>query len=476
MASPENQIPPPAATPSHRILHKFAYLLTARWLRDALLGIFLILLARKSAATYGEFMLALGLGAILLRVGEFGLNLPLVSLFSGKDRDAGLALGRVLVLKGVLVAGALAGGLIFIQWQGYSPALKQVMLAIAGGVALEALATTFFVACQVQGRQDQESKIKALGAGVGLGYGLITLLAGAAPLTIALFKLIETLVILAAGAILIIPRMPPRMPSFKGIWTLAQQGLIFALIEIAAIIYNKANLFFLQSYGGAHSVAQYSVTQETVEGLSGMVSTLLLQSVIFPLFVKLWDVDKSQVSRLAQNTARWLLTASLPLMWVLFVESDRIILLIYGAQYQDAVWVQKYLVITVVSGYLHNLAALLMISMRRERLLLLFYLSGLAVNLVACPLLIPANPLLGATLAIIITKLTVACLTVSYCQRQVALIPKGPLLHLALAALAGLAAYFLTISYLPRELPEALALAPILALAWRWWRQGSGEK
>jgi O-antigen/teichoic acid export membrane protein len=345
------------------------------------------------------------------------------------------------------------------------------MLAIAAGTVLEALATSFFVACQVQGRQDREGRVKALGAGVGFGYGIIALLLGAAPLTIALFKLIETLTNLVAVALLIIPRLRPRLPSFRGIWTLAQQGLVFALIEITAIIYNKANLFFLQRYGGATAVAQYSVTQETVEALSGIISILLLQSIIFPLFVKLWEVDRNQVSQLAQNTARWLLTAALPLMWILFIESDRIILLIFGPQYQDAIWIQKYLVVTVVSSYLHNLSVFLMISMRRERVLLLFFLCTLAVTLGACSLLIPANPLLGATLAMIIAKVTLAALTVSYCQRQVGLISREHLLRLAGAAAAGLGAFFLAGPFLPRELAEALALAPLAALAWRWWRK-----
>jgi O-antigen/teichoic acid export membrane protein len=465
--------PTPDETPSHRILRKFAYLLSARWLREALVTVFYILLARRAATTYGDFLIAISLGAILLQVGEFGLNLPLVSLLTGKDRDRGAPLSQVLLLKGILLVGAFGGALVFVRWQGYAPALRQVVLVIACGVALEALATTFFVAFRVEGRQDLEGRIKAVGAAVGLGYGLITLALGAPPLVIAFFKIIETLVFLAAGAYLLLPRVSLKFPSLQGIWHIAQRGLVFALIEIAASIYNKANLFFLQRYGGADGVAQYGVTSQTMDGISGIVANLLLQSVLFPVFVKLWEVDKSQVTRLAQNSARWLLAAALPLMFVLAVESDRIIILIYGPHYQDAVWLQKILVATIICGFLHNLAALLMISMRRERLLLVYYLVGLGVNLVSCQLLIPAIPLLGAALAIIITKVSVASLTVSHCQRHLSLIPKESFLHLTGAALIGLLAYFLTRTLLPRELAEALALAPILALAFHWWRQGN---
>ncbi|MFZ5451838.1 MAG: lipopolysaccharide biosynthesis protein [Thermodesulfobacteriota bacterium] len=474
MPADANQAQPQSEPSSHRILPKFGYLLSARWLREALSLVFFILLARRSASTYGEFMLAISLGAILLLVGEFGLNLPLVSLLSDKEKQ-GEALGQVLLLKGVLLVGAFGGTLVFVLWQGYAPGLRQVMLAIGMGVALEALASTFFVTFQVEGRQDLEGRIKAVGAAVGLGYGLITLLLGAAPLIVAFFKLIETLVFIATGAYLITRRLALRWPSFKGIWSITQRGLVFALMEIAAITYNKANLFFLQRYGGIAGVAQYSATNTMVDGLSGVVSNLLLQSVLFPLFVKLWDTDKAQVSRLAQNTARWLLAAALALMFFLAVESDRLIPLVYGPNYQDAIWLQKILVANIICGFLHNLAALLMVSMRRERLLLVFFLSGLAINLAACSLLVPAFTLLGAALAIIITKVAVALLTISYCQRQLRLIPREPFIHLAGASLLGLAAYFLTRPFLIRGFAEFLALAPLLLLAWYWWRQDSQE-
>jgi O-antigen/teichoic acid export membrane protein len=133
MPNPEMPTPPPGEAPPHRILKKFAYLLTARWLREGLVTVFFIILARRSTTTYGEFMLAISLGAILLLVGEFGLNLPLVSLLHDKERQPGEALGQVLFLKGVLLVGALGGTLVFVRWQGYGPGLQQVMLVIALG-------------------------------------------------------------------------------------------------------------------------------------------------------------------------------------------------------------------------------------------------------------------------------------------------------------------------------------------------------
>ena len=404
--------PPPV---KFNILAKIAYLLGARWFQEALQTVFFIYLARVSTSTYGEFMMALGLGSILLMVAEFGLNLPFVGLVSGSQGKISDVLSQVLVLKAGFFVLALTGALVFTFWQDYSPPLRQLLLVIGSGVALEALASTFFVVLQVEGRQDLEAKIRTAGTALGFGYGLLALFFGAAPLVIAFFKFIDSGIKLMGGVWLLVRRRNFQWlwPTLRKLRALTHLGLIFAIMEITASIYNKANLFFLQKHGGAEAVAQYSAAWQVVDGFSCLVSGLILQNVLYPMFVRLWKKDRAAVVRLAQTTARWLLLLALPLMFLLWVESDRLIPLIYGVNYAQAIWLQQYLVITILIAFWHNLAVFLLLSMGREKLLLGFYLLGLIINLLWCSLVLPSAPLLGAALAMIITKGAVAVLTVS---------------------------------------------------------------
>jgi O-antigen/teichoic acid export membrane protein len=208
-----------------------------------------------------------------------------------------------------------------------------------------------------------------------------------------------------------------------------------------------------------------------VDGISTLTVTLLLKNILFPLFVKLWETDRVELARLVRNSTEWLLAAALPIMFVLFIESDRIIALIYGPAYGDAVWMQKYLVPTIVIGFLHNLAAYLMISMKHELLLLSFYLGGLVFNIICCAVFIPANPLLGSVVAIVLTKAVVAAATVSTCQLRFGLISKTALFHLISTAALGAILYLLSRIYLFREASEILALLPVLTLACYRWRE-----
>lgn len=466
-------MPQASSRPQHRILRKFAYLFSAHWARELLQTVFLIYLARNFTVTYGQFMLALSIGQIVRFVSECGLNQHLATMLARKADYPTALVAQFTLLKAVLLGLSLLGMLGFIFWQDYSPELRWLVVIIGAGVGLEALNSTFFVVLQILGRQDVEGRLRTLAATAGFGYGLGALFLGFAPVTVAFFKLIETLGNSTGAAWSVMRRAHFQMNRRKlaEVWETWKQSIVFTLIAVVTILYNKINIFFLQNAAGAEGVAQYSVTWQTVEGVCSLVSGMLLGKVMFPIFTKLWVNNKMEFRNLAQSSARWLLAAAFLAMFVLFIESDRIILLIYGQEYQDAVWMQRWLVAAILFAFIHNLAGFLMLSSHQARLLLCFYIAGLALNLVLCLVLIPRDPLLGTCLAIVLTKGFVALLSVGYCQLRYGLIPLGALLQLVLALGLGAGLYLLGQEFLFREAAEVLALLPMLYLTLRWRKE-----
>jgi O-antigen/teichoic acid export membrane protein len=459
----------PDASRSHRIFAKLASLLSARWIMEILQALFFIYLARLSTSTYGEFMLAINLGTIIRLIAEFGLNVPLVGLLTQKDEHPKGILTQVLVLKAALLTLAYVGVVGFVNWQHYHSPLYEFALIISLGLGLDALSTTFFTALEVQGRQLQEGKIRAISAVFGYGYGFAAIFWGAPPLAIALFKPIETTINLVGGALSVGVKGLWRWPTLAGLGSTLRRVLIFAVLEVTAILFNKANIFFLQSYAGPVGVAQYSATWQIVDGCSTIAANLILQSILFPLFVKFWDVDRQEVVLLARASARWLLGAGLLLMLVLWAESDRIIPIIYGPHFSDAVWLQRYLVITIFFSLLHNLAGFLLISMRLERLLVMVYLAALAFNLLFCWLVMPTNPLWGAALAIILTKGGMALVTFGFIQRRLKVFPLEDMLVVLVTSLVSLSLYWASLLVLRRGWALLVAVLALFGLLQYFW-------
>lgn len=452
------------------IPRRLGYVLGAQWTRDLTWTIFTILLARHSKDMLGQIMLALSYGYLVKTIADVGLNDFLLSTFARREGRPRALLGEVTWLKLVILATALGATWLITGWQQYTPDLRLIVLCIAAGLGLDGVSDSFFALCQARGRQDVEMRIRVPSSLIGIGYGIACVLLNAPPIFIALYKPVESLLYIIL-ALIALGRNPLSGIGLAGMLDLARQmksGLIFTCMAACAMFYNKLNVFFLKQYGGDAAVGGYSVAWETVEGLSVLVSSALLGKVIFPLLARFWQQDRHAFRRLAGQTARSLWAASLPIIFLICVESDRFLPLIYGPNYASAVTAQQLLTPCLATAFLHNLAAYAMIGMRRQKLLLYFYLSGLALNIVCCIMLIPSMPLEGAALSLTFTKVWVAVLTVSFFQwaaRPMSLGQWGLLLGAVGASLAlwwgvGLA--------LPREAAELAGLLPLLALFWRW--------
>ena len=452
------------------IPRRLGYILGAQWTRDLAWATFTILLARRSPDIMGQIILALTFGYLVKTIADVGLNDFLLSTFARREGRPRALLGEVTWLKLVVLVLALVTAWLVTGWQNYSPELRLIVICIAAGLGLDGVSDSFFALCQARGRQDVEMRIRVPSALIGIGFGIACVVMGAPPIVIALYKPIES-VLCIIFALVALGRNPLAGVGKSGMLDLARQmkhGLIFTCMAACAMFYNKINVIFLKQYGGNADVGSYGVAWETIEGLSVLVSSALLGKVIFPLLARHWQQDRAAFSQLAGQTARTLWAAALPIIFLICVESDRFLPFIYGQNYEGAVRAQQLLTPCLATAFLHNLAAYAMIGMRRHRLLLAFYVSGLVLNIICCFMLIPDMPLEGAALSLTITKVWVAILTVGFFQWAARPMSAGQWLLMLAAIMVSLALWQVTGKVAPREVAELVGLVPLLALFWRW--------
>ncbi len=452
------------------IPQRLGYMLGAQWTRDVTWTLFTIALARHSPNVLGQIMLALSFGYIVRLVADVGLNDYLISTFARRENRPLQLLGVITWLKMALLCVALVGTWFFTGWQDYTFELRLTVMAIAGGLGLDALTDSFFALCQARGRQDVEMRIRIPASLLGIGTGIVLVLCDAPPIYIALYKPLESILLMGI-ALNALGRNPLAGIRLGGMAIIAKQwrhGIVFTCISACAILYNKLNVFFLKKYGGDAAVGAYSVAWEVVDGLSVLVSTTLLAKVVFPVMAKLWDSNREEFQKLTGQTARSLWAASMPLIYIICVESDRILTFIYGDSYDLAVTTQRLLTPCIATAFLHNLAAYAMISMRQHRILLLFYASGLALNIVLCMYLTEKMPLEGAALAIMLTKVWVAVCTVSFFQYKAKPLRLSQWAIVVLVPSVAFALWWLLLPITGRLIAEVTGLLPLLGLLWVW--------
>lgn len=452
------------------IPRRLAYILSAQWTRDIAWTAFTILLARHSPDILGQIILALTYGYLVKTVADVGLNDFLLSTFARGEARPSVLLAEVTWLKIIVLFFALAIAWAVASWQNYTFELRLIILCIAGGLGLDAVADSFFAFLQARGRQDVEMRIRVPSALIGLGFGIIAVIMRLPPLAIALFKPIEAFCCIIFISFLLGKNIlrGSGKSNLPDLFHNMKAGLIFTGMAACAMFYNKINVIFLKKYGGDGDVGGYGVAWETIEGLSVLVSSALLGKVVFPMLARLWKENRKAFRQLASQTAKTLWAAAMIPIFLIWVESDRFLVFVYGPNYASAVFAQQLLTPCLATAFLHNLAAYAMIGMRRQKVLFIFYLSGLAVNLACCVTLIPLWPLAGAALSLTITKVWVAILTVSFFQRKARPMTGRQWLVLGGSITVAFCMWYGLKNVVARELAEFAGLAPLLVLFWFW--------
>jgi O-antigen/teichoic acid export membrane protein len=402
------------------IISRFIHLLSAQGVEGATSMAFFLYLAWLDATLYGEVMYALAAGSVVMKVIQFGLYYPLVSELGRADREkAPEILNRVNVIKLALFCPSMLAVAGVSLHRGFPAQMGLLLFLVSLGFALEALAETFFEDLRVRGLQAREARSKAIASILSYGYGFLTAALGFNPVLISLFKLVSAVVRIGFGIASYTKDYSAGLllrPQWSVVWDMFRAAAVFALIEILGIIYNKTNIFFLESATGVKGVALYSAAWNLVDPISVLASSQFLGFVVFPLLASLWWKNRDGVGRLVRRNAQWLMALAFPIMFFLHVESGLLIGLIYPAEYSDAVWIQQYLVWTILLSFENNLFAYVMMVAGAANMLLGFAVAATAINFLFNVTLVHRFGLAGACLVIIFTKLIMTLLTFFYCR------------------------------------------------------------
>ncbi|MGO9119257.1 MAG: hypothetical protein ACLQPD_16825 [Desulfomonilaceae bacterium] len=453
------------------ILSRFAHLVTAQAIEAlANVGFFLYLAWLPNSSTYGEMMYAIAGGAIVLKMVQFGLYYPLVTALGRADKtETPQIINRVNIIRLALFIPTIFFVFGFGIYKDFSPEMAAVLILVCLGFGLDAFADTFFADLRVTGRQDREARIRVAASLSGYGFGFIAAAVGMHPIVISLFAIISGAVKLGAATILYKKTYYAALlmrPEWSAVWFMFRASLTFAVIEILGVVYNKTNIFFLESAAGVKGVAYYSATWNIVDPISVLASEQLLGWVIFPLLASIWWTKKDQATRLVRSNAMWLMVLAFPIMFFLHTESDLLIGMIYKPEFSDAAWMQKFLVWTILLSFENNLFFYVMMVAGGANTLLVFTVIVTLVNLGLNFKLVEPLGLMGGCLVIILTKLVMALLTFGYCQIRFRFFsPRDAVFPLVLAAVS-LGLFIVTRPIIGLHLAVAAALVFYLLIIW----------
>ena len=176
----------------------------------------------------------------------------------------------------------------------------------------------------------------------------------------------------------------------------AEVGVFLFLIMVSMRL-DQLLVFQLR---GALDAGHYAAGMRVAEGLSMIPEALML--TVYPLLAATQHTSPERFRRVYTLSFKYLSAAILPIALVITLARNELVALLFGAAYAGSAVPLAILAWGTFFAYVGTVSLNLFIVRREQRVVVLVSVIGVAVNIVANLLLIPAYGATGAALAMVI--------------------------------------------------------------------------
>ena len=197
-------------------------------------------------------------------------------------------------------------------------------------------------------------------------------------------------------------------PSFKDVRKILNQVLIFGLFLVFGNLYFQLDTILIAYLLDTESVGIYQSVFKLVV-LPLIIPEIFIGSIL-PALARLYSNEIEKWDRIGFSLYKLLVFISIPISIILFVYPHQIILLIYGAEYVEAIPILRIFSIIVFLRFFSETYGLMLTSSLRQKMRMYVVLGATFFNLLLNLLLIPKIGIVGAAITSLSTNLLVAFL------------------------------------------------------------------
>jgi O-antigen/teichoic acid export membrane protein len=418
------------------------------------------------ANTMGSYSIGMAVGAvaaIFVSLGIPGLLIREISRDASCVRDR---LGVLLPIQLILAPFAwLLASAVGIELVGNTAAVPVVVIACAYQV-LVPVATLLLVPLQARELMFLAASCTLRHRLLILALGLVAIWVGASAEVVALTFIIGAFALMALAWRQTSARFGRPAWRFRPreAWQLYRLASPFFGLSALAILYARSATLMLSALTTTQAVGFYAVADRLIVAF-GLGSTAF-NAAVYPALARVAHASAANAQALLARCLRLLLVAAIPAAGVVAMYADEIVRLFYGTPYLDAVSALQVLAWTLPVRGAQALLGSQLASMNQQTAAARQRLAGLAVFLIASPLLIARLGFLGAAWAVLASDLVQ--LTLYWLRlRKAGAIAVQPMIVLApIAAVA--AAVMVGMLLADRSLVERLAGTIITLLVGMW--------
>ncbi|MEE4311971.1 MAG: flippase [candidate division KSB1 bacterium] len=367
---------------------------------------------------YGIFTTALSIATIFEMFTDFGLRDISIRNVSRKKELTGTYIGNLLVWKTLLCLVVYGAMIVIINVMGYDGKIKLIIYILTGSAFLKNMKYTFRIFFQAHDKFGWDTILVVMERVGLLAFGLAALFRWHAllPFTIvfASVRAVDFLITMLTIRWKIAP-IKPRI-NFKFMKNLQIEafplGLFFVILTVFAYV-DTVMLSLMKTYD---DVGLYNAAFKIYEGITIMPTIFWL--VFLPRLSELYTKDKGYHSRLSIKSVKYMFVTALPTMIYGIIFSDFLIKFFFKEEFTAAIITLQILFFGLMFQYPNWMLNASLISMNRQRMIMIFGFLGLGIKIVLNLIMIPLYSFNGSAVATVLSEFVIFAGIVIYLKRE----------------------------------------------------------
>jgi len=214
-------------------------------------------------------------------------------------------------------------------------------------------------------------------------------------------------------------------PSFAidfGLWRhLLKECLPLALTSVIAIIYYRIDVVMLSMMKGDVPVGIYSAAYRLCEPFPLIPYALMMS--LFPLMSIYFKESDERLMKVYRLAIKYILIIMLPIAVGVTFIADKVILLVYGAEFASSTIALQILIWAILFGSMNSVMLNLLVAIDRQTLNAWTVGLGAVVNIILNFILIPIMSFTGAAITTVVTNAVICVVCFYFVSKYLQMIP-----------------------------------------------------
>lgn len=359
---------------------------------------------------YGQYALIWSYVVVISILSDAGLSLYAIREIAKKQTDSQYIVGNIIIIRVILALTSMTLITLMVWLLGYSGQFVFYVLLASNVLLLYALQEPLDGILQANERFDLSVVAIMVGLLVFIGVGAILLWMGWHITGVIAARLLNVLMsILLVWKLLANYRQDLQWRIQPALWPqFIRASLPFGLIKLWLSWSSRVDTIILAWFWPEQMVGWYGAVYALILGITVISSSI--NAALYPALSRQFNRDVQSLPKIYAGVLKYLLIISLPIAGVVSLTADKVIQLLYGAEFAPAglalaimIWVVPF---AFISEFLRHV--LLVVNREQEALrgLILAVLVNIGLNI----WLVPYYGLLAAAGVAIITEATLTLL------------------------------------------------------------------